>query len=323
MPTGYRLTTPRSRPAALATIDLRAGSRGELDQSLDSICGRPTRIGSISLRSLAGVDRGLVVRPSATEAILMPHGGPAVIEAILERLAGLGLAHEQIAPAPTTVYPEAATLVEAAALAALSRASSPLAVDLLLEQPARWNGVGPRVPEARDLRLRRLIDPPLVVVIGPPNVGKSSLLNALAGRDAALVDDAPGTTLDHIGATIDLAGLVVRWVDTPGRRQTTGLESEAIELSMKLEASADLVILAGDHRSVDPREMFESEPGLVVATRSDLGLPDWPCDAAVSSKTGEGLRDLVSAVRERLIPSRDLESAEPWVFSDDPSIAAG
>ncbi len=63
--------------------------------------------------------------------------------------------------------------------------------------------------EARDRVLRRLIDPPLVVAIGPPNIGKSSLLNALAGRSVALVADEAGTTRDHVGGD---AGISQGWL---------------------------------------------------------------------------------------------------------------
>src|SRR5690606_37019664 len=112
--------------------------------------------------------------------------------------------------------------------------------------------------------------------------GKSTLLNTLAGRDLALVSGEAGTTRDHVGALIDLGGVVVRWVDTPGVREAAGPEAEAIGLARRLAADADLVIAVGDRATADPRTIVEQEPGLVAALRGDLGEPGWAHDVAVS-----------------------------------------
>ncbi|QKK10189.1 MAG: GTP-binding protein [Planctomycetota bacterium] len=109
-------------------------------------------------------------------------------------------------------------------LETLSRAVSPRAVDLLLDQPARWAAQGlpappldtPSTSPELSRVLDRLVVPPLVVAIGPSNVGKSTLLNRLAGRPVAVTADEPGTTRDHVGSLVDLDGLIVRYVDTPG-----------------------------------------------------------------------------------------------------------
>lgn len=316
MPVRCRVTTPRSRPAALATIDLAADSPSELETLLGRVCGSAVDPGCIGLRRFAGVDEGLLVRTTPTHAMLMPHGGPAVLDQLVDALVASGCDPSGIAR-PRELFPEAASDLEAATLAALARAASPLAVEPLLHQPDRWAGEPWRAPGPRDLRLRRLIDPPLVVVVGPPNVGKSSLLNALAGREAAIVDDAPGTTRDHIGAMLDLGGLVVRWVDTPGRRSAEGVEAQAIEASKLLDRGADLLVAVGDFRSEDPRALAEAEPGLTLAARADLGRPGWGFDGAVSAKTGEGLGELVAMVRDTLVPPADLDDPSPWVFCDD------
>lgn len=309
----WRIATPRSRPAALAAIDLWAGSPAELEAALTRIAGRAPAAGRISLRPMLGIDIGIVARIDATHATLMPHGGPAVLDALAEALNSAGLTHTP-EPAARERFPEAGSDVEAEMLAALARAPSPLAVDLLLDQPRRWQGRPAGEPTERDRRLNRLIDPPLVAAVGPPNVGKSSLLNALVGRSAALVADEPGTTRDHIGATIDLAGLVVHWVDTPGRRAASGVEARAIEASEAVIASADLVLAVGDAGSADPRAVLPREADLVVASRSDLGLPAWGYDQAVSARTGEGLAGLVERIRDALVPPADLQSADPWRF---------
>jgi tRNA modification GTPase len=210
-------------------------------------------------------------------------------------------------------------------LAALSRARSPLAIDLLLDQPRRWAGASPRDDNERDRALRRLIDPPLVVALGPPNVGKSSLVNALAGRCVSIVADEPGTTRDHVGVMLDLAGLVVRYVDTPGLLEAPSeIEREAMSIALELAASADLLVLVGDASAAPipiPSLGARPEPSralrdwsVTLAARSDLGLPAWPYDAAVSSRTGDGLIGLSDLIRDRLVPPAMLADPSPWVF---------
>ncbi len=310
----WRIATPRSRPAALAIIELSSATLHDLDTALARIAGAVPAVGAITLRPICGVDTGIIARLSPTHAALMPHGGPAVQDAIADALDDLGFERAD-QPTPREQFPEAESDLEAAMLVALARAPSPLAADLLLDQPRRWRNADPDRPATdRDRRLSRLIDPPVVAAVGPPNVGKSSLLNALVGRAAALVADEPGTTRDHIGATVDLAGLVVHWVDTPGRREAVGVEAQAIQSAEPVIRTADLVVAIGDGSSTDPRSVCPREPELVVAARSDVGPPAWRADLALSVRTGSGLEALVAAVRDALAPPADLESPEPWRF---------
>ncbi|MEL6795502.1 MAG: GTPase, partial [Planctomycetota bacterium] len=186
----WRIATPRSRPAALAVIELSADTLHNLDTALMQAIGTVPAVGAVVLRPICGIDTGIAARLGPTHTVLMPHGGPAVLDGIASSLTAFGL-EEATDPAPRQRFPEAESDIEAEMLAALSRAQSPLAVDLLLDQPRRWGSqtAHDREPNDRDRRLNRLIDPPLVAAAGPPNVGKSSLLNALAGRRAALVAD--------------------------------------------------------------------------------------------------------------------------------------
>lgn len=312
-----RLSTSVGRAAALGVVDVACDSASDLDAVLAKLdIPGPLTIGEVRLTSLAGVDRGLAIRWTQTFAQLTPHGGIAVTTKLIETIRSRGIEIvDRIAP--QEAYPEARSPIEARALESLARAPSPLGVDLLLAQHDRWAS-GTRATTSpgteRDLRLQRLIDPALVVVAGPPNVGKSTLLNALAGRELALTADESGTTRDHVGALIDVGGLVVRWSDTPGLREASGVESEAIEIARELIASCDLLIVAGDALSGDPRGVMDREPDLTLGLRSDLGEPDWPCDARISIERDEGVGALARLVREALVPTGDLDSPEPWKF---------
>lgn len=156
-----------------------------------------------------------------------------------------------------------------------------------------------------------------VVLAGPPNVGKSSLLNALARRDAAIVSEEAGTTRDVIEVRLDLAGLPVIVSDTAGIRETDGaVEREGIRRSVARASDADLVIWLTDIHAPEPtppgefREMADRT--LLVLNKSDLALdgkqPVLPDDMIVISvKTGAGidvLTDRLAAiVKERISPS--------------------
>jgi len=125
----------------------------------------------------------------------------------------------------------------------------------------------------RGERLRRGLE---VAILGPPNAGKSSLLNALARRDVAIVTSIPGTTRDVLEVDLDLGGYPVRLLDTAGLRETDDpVETEGIRRAHARAAAADVVLLLvppGD--ACVSRETFAGHPELiVVGTKSDLGTP--------------------------------------------------
>ncbi len=172
-----------------------------------------------------------------------------------------------------------------------------------------------------------------VVLAGPPNAGKSSLLNALARRDAAIVSEEPGTTRDIVEVRLDLAGLAVIVQDTAGVRETSSLvEQEGIRRSLRAAREADLVLwlhpavdaehrkqvdaehrnqASAEHRKQANPDVAPPIPGenvLHLVTKTDLLDPATPIHvkhgcAAVSAKTGAGLDDLI-----RLIATRAREA---------------
>ena len=135
-----------------------------------------------------------------------------------------------------------------------------------------------------------------VAIVGPPNVGKSTLLNALAGREAAITSEYAGTTRDVIEVRMDLAGLPVTLLDTAGLRETSDvIEGIGIRRAKERAALADLrVFLVGDETLPD----FPPEEGdIVVRAKADL-LDEKT--GAVSGISGEGIESLVEEISKRL-----------------------
>lgn len=159
-----------------------------------------------------------------------------------------------------------------------------------------------------------------VVLAGAPNAGKSSLLNALAQRDAAIVSEEPGTTRDIIEVRLDLDGYPVIVSDTAGIRDTTGdVEREGIRRTFERARAADLIIWlidAWDPVAVLPSDLADDEDRvLVVINKVDLVQHDHerlaaPHSVAISAKTGSGLDDLTARlsglVKERIGGGEDV-----------------
>jgi hypothetical protein len=314
MTASWHIQSPTTASGAIAIIQI-AGSCAEVEDALEMLHLPLLRPGQVRLADLLSIDRGVVARWSDQSIHLFPHGGSAVVRAIARALREAGLKEGVEEDDYGAAFPEAVSTLEADVLHALARTASPLAIDLLLEQPRRWRDHAlPDPAEPRHRLLNRLIDPPLVVAIGPSNVGKSSLLNALAGRGISLVADEPGTTRDHVGALIDMAGLVVRYVDTPGvRPDAVETETEAVELAAAVARSAELIISCGDIRH-PPLPSPPGVPTLTVALRCDLGIPDFPHEAAISVVEARGLAEVVALVRERLVPDSAYNDPRPWYF---------
>ncbi len=143
-----------------------------------------------------------------------------------------------------------------------------------------------------------------VAIVGRPNVGKSSLFNALLGSARAIVTAAPGTTRDLVTEVVDVEGLRVTLVDTAGLREATDpAEIEGVQRSRQAVAVSDLIL-----HVIDDDELPETAVGqcLVVRNKSDIGAPNagvLPGAIAVSARTGEGLEEL----RQRLVEILDRE----------------
>lgn len=194
-----------------------------------------------------------------------------------------------------------ADLVRAAALlaASIDFADEDIPLDVAPEALALLAGVAQAL--AREMAgvgaSERIRDGFEVAIVGPPNAGKSTLLNRLAGRDAAITSEHAGTTRDVIEVRMDLGGLPVTLLDTAGLREALD-PVEAIGVSRALDRAraADLrVFLTG--RGEVP--LLVPEPGdLVVQAKADL-VPG-AVGLAVSGVTGEGVERLIKAVTSEL-----------------------
>ncbi|MER9300651.1 tRNA uridine-5-carboxymethylaminomethyl(34) synthesis GTPase MnmE [Mesorhizobium sp. M0621] len=146
-----------------------------------------------------------------------------------------------------------------------------------------------------------------VVILGAPNAGKSSLFNALARRDAAIVTDEPGTTRDLLEVTLDLQGLRVKLTDTAGLREAPGkVEAIGIEKARAKAHGADLLLLLQD--VADPRPIGllpTGAPSLRVGTKLDLLESRAALDAAgnydlaISVQNGTGVETLLVEIGQR------------------------
>ncbi|MCG5482005.1 MAG: tRNA uridine-5-carboxymethylaminomethyl(34) synthesis GTPase MnmE [Ensifer alkalisoli] len=138
-----------------------------------------------------------------------------------------------------------------------------------------------------------------IVIAGEPNAGKSSLLNALAKRDIAIVTEIAGTTRDVLSVDLSLAGFSVKLFDTAGLRETEELvEREGIRRAREIIGHADLVLLLSEKPGAFHLDeaITDDVPVIRVATKLDRGETAWqPTDADVflSTKTGAGIADLL------------------------------
>lgn len=151
-----------------------------------------------------------------------------------------------------------------------------------------------------------------VVLVGAPNAGKSSLLNALALRDVALVSDEPGTTRDSVSVGLDIDGYKVVMTDTAGLRDDPGrIEAMGIDRTRALSREADLVLDVRDLSHPIKVDLESSGAVISVGTKRDLVGVGCDVDVSVSSLTGDGIDDLLAMIGRR-VASAVASGGEVW-----------
>ena len=142
----------------------------------------------------------------------------------------------------------------------------------------------------------RLFDGAVVAIIGAPNVGKSSLLNALSGRDRAIVSDIPGTTRDIVEVDFEVHGIPVRLADTAGLRISEDvIESEGVRRAEQAASLADAVVFVADATREETWTGHRAD--IYVMNKVDAAEGTWPeTFLPLSVKTGRGLEALGDAL---------------------------
>ena len=194
-----------------------------------------------------------------------------------------------------------ARLIRAAALieATIDFADEDVPVDVTPEVLALLDGVTSELQaEAEGVRAaERIRDGFEVAIVGAPNAGKSTLLNALAGREAAITSEIAGTTRDVIEVRMDLCGLPVTILDTAGLRETQDVvEGIGVARALERAKAADLRVFL---TLGEPLPLEPEDGDLVVRGKADLGGAQ---GLAVSGRTGQGVPQLIDASVEALEP---------------------
>lgn len=161
----------------------------------------------------------------------------------------------------------------------------------------------------------------VVVIAGVPNVGKSSLFNALLGRRRAIVTDTPGTTRDALEAVLDTVPFPIRLVDTAGIRESLDpVERMGVAVSRDYIGAAAVILACGDDsksiaQAVEAAAESSHAPIVVVRTKCDLNIEPINDSLPVSAATGQGLDQLLGRIQDVL--SEHVGGGEP----DTPVVA--
>jgi tRNA modification GTPase len=279
----------------------------------------------------------VIVGKEPPEVEVHCHGGAGAVGLVIESLVAVGA--ERLAPTSWIEHDSRST-IEAQARVDLFKSLTARTAEILLEQvhgalareldeiiqlcerdTARALAGIDRLIAASSVGLR-LTSGWSIALAGRPNVGKSRLLNALAGYERAIVDPTPGTTRDVVTVRTAVDGWPIEIADTAGLRDAgDSLEAAGIERARARQAGSDLTVLVLDRSepltAADHGLIAALPDALVVANKVDLPAAWWQpsCRAimSISAERGDGLEHLALALARRLVPeSPDPGSGVPF-----------
>lgn len=326
------ILTPPGR-GAVASIALWGGRAAAIVDELFSPAGGGRMVDAALGRILFGQWRPsgedvVISRRSEDEIEIHCHGGQAAVQAVLASLVERGC---QQVSWPLWSGRQAAQPLADEALEALTKATTLHCAGILLDQfhgalahelesctallespdETGWHQARDRLGRlANRSRLGlHLTKPFQIVIAGKPNVGKSSLVNALAGYERSIVFNQPGTTRDVVTLRTAIGGWPVEVSDTAGLR-TGGdaVEAAGVQLAGERMCAADLVLLVFDASQpwqLDDGELAAQWPhAMVLHNKGDLAQPPPGVSRGlvISAQTGKGINDLLEDIACRLVP---------------------
>jgi tRNA modification GTPase len=317
------LTAPGT--GAIATVEVRGPRAWSLARELFVPAGKPLPESPDVNRfwfGTLGSDEVVLTVEAADVIEVHCHGGLRVVRWVIKQFTARGA--EERTPRPKSegfeLLQRAPTLRTASIM--LDQLNGAFANEVrrilaLLESDPRGAAFSlHRLAELGNTVGRHLVEPWKVVIAGPPNVGKSSLVNALAGYQRSVVSEVAGTTRDAVSVRTAFDGWPVELIDTAGLRDAEGLEAEGIEHARRVLGEAELVVWVMDASSRDevyPEAEIEAAAQLPLATRWVLVMnkadhsigwpPNQPPGAIhLSAATGDNVPQLANWIAYRLVP---------------------
>jgi tRNA modification GTPase len=295
--------------------------RPNLGQRLSKTTVGRLRVGRIGSGLGDEVVAVVVAGLDSEEVEIQCHGGPSAVGLVVEALVSSGA---KVRSPRAWLRHSGRSAIQADAELALASASTARVAEILLDQvngafEDELRRIGESSNDEALTRLDaligradfglRLVEGWRVVLAGRPNVGKSRLLNALAGYDRAIVAPEAGTTRDVVTVRSAIGGWPVELADTAGLRETLDpIEAQGVSLARNHQRSADLVLVVLDRSEpltkLDRAILADHPRALTLANKADLpqSWEEWRFGAvAISAERGDGVESLVEIIGSRLV----------------------